>query len=152
MNRRLAFAVVAAQILLIVALVVLPLGMLWPVNGVVIGAALVLGVAGALLIILGVIGLGPAVTVSPIPREQAPLVTTGVYGVIRSPIYTGLMTAGFGFTLYGASVWHIVVWVVLVVLLSAKARWEERMLVARHPEYAAYGARVGRFLPRRGRL
>jgi len=75
-------------------------------------------------------------------------VTRGIYGFARHPIYTGLIVGGFGLTVFGASVWHIVVWVVLVVLLSAKSVWEERMLVAEHPDYPAYVARVGRFFPK----
>jgi protein-S-isoprenylcysteine O-methyltransferase Ste14 len=54
--------------------------------------------------------------------------------------------------LIGASAWHVVIWVALVGLLSAKARWEERMLVAEHPDYRSYGARVGRFVPGLGWL
>ncbi|WP_282597226.1 hypothetical protein [Cryobacterium sp. BB307] len=38
------------------------------------------------------------------------------------------------------------------MLLAVKARWEERMLAATHPDYPAYARRVGRFLPRIGRL
>jgi protein-S-isoprenylcysteine O-methyltransferase Ste14 len=112
----------------------------------------VLGVVGAILAVFGVTGLGPALTASPIPREHAPLVTRGVYGLVRNPIYSGLMTGGIGLALFGASAWHIAVWVSLVLLLSAKTRWEERMLVAEHPDYRGYAARVGRFVPGVGRL
>ncbi|HZK60249.1 MAG TPA: isoprenylcysteine carboxylmethyltransferase family protein [Cryobacterium sp.] len=152
MKRALAFGLVSAQFLLLAALILIPHGSLWPVNTVVIAASIALGVAGAILAVLGVTGLGPALTVSPIPREHAQLVTSGVYGLVRNPIYTGLMTGGLGFALFGASVWHIAAWVALALLLSAKTRWEERMLVAEHPDYAGYGARVGRFVPGVGRL
>ncbi|HSP75465.1 MAG TPA: methyltransferase [Cryobacterium sp.] len=152
MKRALAVALVSAQFLLLLALALLPHGPLWPVNLAVVVAAIVLALVGAVFAVLGVLGLGPALTASPIPREHAPLVTHGVYGLVRSPIYTGLMTGGVGLVLFGASVWHIAVWFTLVLLLSGKARWEERMLVAEHPDYAVYGARVGRFLPGVGRL
>ena len=152
MKRALAFGLVFAQFLLLAALILIPHGSLWPVNTVVIAASIALGVAGAILAVLGVTGLGPALTASPIPREHAQLVTSGVYGLVRNPIYTGLMTGGLGLALFGASVWHIAAWVALALLLSAKTRWEERMLVAEHPDYAGYGARVGRFVPGVGRL
>ncbi|MDJ0324853.1 methyltransferase [Cryobacterium sp. PH31-AA6] len=152
MKRALAFGLVSAQFVLLAALAVLPHGALWTVNAAVLAAAIVLGVGGALLAVLGVAGLGPALTASPIPREHAPLVTTGVFGLVRSPIYTGLMTGGLGLALFGGSLWHGVVWLALVLLLAGKARWEERMLLAEHPDYAGYGARVGRFLPGIGRL
>ncbi len=152
MKRALALGLVSAQFLLLTALIFLPHGSLWPVNAVVIAASIALGVAGAILAVLAVAGLGPALTPSPIPREHAPLVTSGVYGFVRHPIYTGLMTVGLGLALFGASVWHIAAWVTLVLVLSAKTRWEERMLVAEHPGYGGYGARVGRFVPGVGRL
>jgi protein-S-isoprenylcysteine O-methyltransferase Ste14 len=91
-------------------------------------------------------------TASPIPRKNAGLVTGGIYGVVRNPIYTGLLLAGLGLVVFGASLWHIVTWLALLALLAGKARWEERMLRARHPDFDAYAARVGRFVPGVGRL
>ncbi|TXN31953.1 methyltransferase family protein [Lacisediminihabitans profunda] len=152
MRRALAFGLVGAQFVLLAALVFVPHGTIWPVDGVVVAVAVVVVTAGMLLAVLGLVGLGPALTASPIPKENAPLVTGGVYAVVRNPIYTGLMAGGVGLVLLGASVWHIVVWVLLVVLLSSKTRWEERMLLAEHAEFAHYAARVGRFLPGIGRL
>ena len=152
MKRAIAIGLVFAQFLLLAGLVLLPHGSLWPVNAVVIGVAIVLGAVGVVLAVLGAMRLGPALTASPIPRESAQLVTTGVYGYVRNPMYTGLMVGGLGLALLGASVWHIVAWLALVLVLAGKARWEERMLVAAHPDYAGYAARVGRFLPGVGRL
>lgn len=152
MKRALAWGLVLAQFLLLAALVLLPHGSAWPVNALVIAVAVVLGAVGVILVVLGTIRLGSALTASPIPRERAQLVTGGVYDYVRNPMYTGLMTGGLGLALFGASLWHVVAWVALVLLLAGKARWEERMLVAAHPEYAGYAARVGRFLPGVGRL
>ena len=152
MKRALAFGLVSAQIVLLAVLAFVPHGTLWPVNAAVIAASIVLAVAGVILAMLGAIGLGPAFTPNPIPRENAPLATGGVYGLVRNPIYTGLMTGGLGLALFGASVWHVVAWVALVAVLSAKTRWEERMLLAKHPGFGEYAARVGRFVPGVGRL
>lgn len=152
MKRALALSLVAVQFLLLGALTFLPHGSLWSTNVGVIVVAIGGGLIGAVLAVLGVLGLGEALTASPIPRANAPLVTGGVYGLMRSPIYAGLMSIGVALVLVGASAWHIVAWVALVGLLSAKTRWEERMLVAEHPEYRSYGTRVGRFVPGVGRF
>jgi protein-S-isoprenylcysteine O-methyltransferase Ste14 len=152
MRRALAFGLVCAQFVLLAALVVVPHGTIWPVTGFTVAATVVLVAAGLLLAVLGLVGLGPALTASPIPKQNAPLVTGGVYAAVRNPIYTGLMVGGLGLALLGASVWHIAAWVLLVLLLSAKTRWEERMLLAEHAEFADYATRVGRFLPGIGRL
>ena len=152
MKRALAFGLVAAQIALLATLLLVPRGSLWPEYLLVFIVAILLVVAGAMLAVLGMVSLGPALTASPIPREHAPLATHGVYGYMRNPIYTGLIAVGLGLALLGASVWHLLAWVALVLLLAIKARWEERMLIAEHSDYAGYGARVGRFLPGVGRL
>lgn len=152
MKRAFAFGLVFVQLLLLAALIFLPQGALWTVGVATTAAAIALGAIGAILAILGVVGLGPALTASPIPREHARLVTGGVYGIVRNPIYTGLIVAGLGLALFGASAWHIASWVALVVLLSVKTRWEERMLATEHPGYGEYAARVGRFVPGMGRL
>ena len=152
MKRTVAWALVGAQFLLLGALAFLPHGSLWSMSFGITVAAIALGLVGVAFAVLGVIGLGPALTASPIPRENAPLVTAGVYGLMRSPIYAGLMTGGIALVLVGASAWHIVAWITLVGLLSMKTRWEERMLVAEHPDYRSYGTRVGRFVPGIGRL
>ncbi|MFT2816698.1 methyltransferase family protein [Leifsonia sp. A12D58] len=152
MRRALAFGLVVVQILLLVGLVLLPHGSIWPTNAFVVAAALVLIVVGVSLLIAGSGQLGSALTASPIPQKDAPLVTSGIYGFIRSPIYTGLITGGLGLTLLSGSLLHVFIWIALIGLLAIKARWEERMLIAQHPEYRLYGERVGRFIPGIGRL
>lgn len=151
MKRWLPWVLVGAQFVLLAGLVVVPRGALWPVGAVALIIAAVLIAAGLLLAILGVRGLGGALTASPVPKGGSSLVTSGVYGRVRHPIYTGLLTGGLGLVAIGASVWHLGLWVALLVLLSAKARWEERMLAAAHPDYAAYAGRTGRFVPGIGR-
>ncbi|MEO6200492.1 MAG: isoprenylcysteine carboxylmethyltransferase family protein [Cryobacterium sp.] len=152
MKRAVAVGLVSLQFLLLATLVFLPRGSLWPVGGGLLAASIAVGVSGVVIAVMGASGLGQALTASPIPREHATLVTSGVYGVVRNPIYTGLMTAGLGLVMFGASVWHILAWLALVLLLSVKTRWEERMLVTQHADYREYGARVGRFVPGLGRM
>ena len=152
MKRALAFILVVGQVLLLVVLLTAPHGTVWTVNGFVIATAVTLVVGGVALAVRGSTTLGPALTPSPIPRENTPLATDGVYSIVRNPIYTGLMAGGLGMVLIGASFLHILVWFALVGLLSGKARWEERMLVDEHPGYSEYAARVGRFLPGLGRI
>ena len=139
------------QLVLIVALVLEPFGGGWPRNTLVLVIAAVVIVAGLAIATWGIVGLGPALTASPIPKDEAKLVTHGIYGVVRNPIYTGLMITGSGLVVFGASWWHLATWVALIALLAIKARWEERMLGNAHPDFAAYAQRVGRFVPGVGR-
>jgi protein-S-isoprenylcysteine O-methyltransferase Ste14 len=90
------------------------------------------------------IGIGP---------EQTELVTGGLFGFCRNPIYLGLQVAlsAFSFLLLGYISLGLLV--LGAVLLHVQARLEEEHLLARHgTAYAEYRARVGRFLPFTGRV
>jgi protein-S-isoprenylcysteine O-methyltransferase Ste14 len=152
MKRAIAFLLVVVQVLLLAALLFLPHGTMWPVHGFVVATSAILIVGGIALAVRGSSTLGPALTPSPIPREDVPLATDGVYSMVRNPIYTGLMAGGLGLVLVGSSFTHVLTWLALVSLLSGKARWEERMLAQEYPSYLEYAARVGRFLPGLGRI
>lgn len=152
MKRALPYALVTLQFVLLGALVLVPRGALWPLGAIVMVSAAILILLGGAVAVLGVVGLGSALTASPVPKAGSSLVTTGIYSAIRHPIYTGLLVGGLGLVLFGASPWHIGLWFALLLLLAIKSRWEERMLLAEHPDYRDYGARSGRFLPGIGRL
>lgn len=147
-----AWALVGAQFVFLLLLGFMPWGSLWSqgIGTVVFGLVFVaLGVgiafaAGA--------GLGRTLTPSPVPKADGELVTTGVYGLVRHPIYSGLLLLGVGLVIIGASWLHVLAWVALLSVLMAKSRFEEWMLSARYPDYAAYAARVGRLVPGVGRL
>ncbi len=147
-----AWALVGAQFVFLILLGFLPWGSLWPreVATIVIGLALVaLGVGIALA---AGAGLGRTLTPSPIPKADGQLVTSGVYGLVRHPIYSGLLVLGLGLLVIGASVLHALAWVALMSVLMAKARLEERMLLDQYADYGAYAARVGRLVPGIGRM
>lgn len=78
--------------------------------------------------------------------------TSGLYGMTRHPVYTGIiaMLAGTALAL-GVGRWGPLT-VVVAVILVAKARAEERLLAASFPtEYGAYRQRVPMLVPRLGR-
>ncbi len=148
MKPSVAWALVGAQFGLIAGLVVLPPGNLWPRVVATFVIAGVLIVAGVLVAGAGGMRLGPALTPTPIPKDGAELVTTGVYRFVRHPIYTGVLLAALGLVLLGASAGHIVGWITLFVVLSIKASGEEAMLAKRHPGYEAYKKSTGRLIPK----
>lgn len=155
MKRVLPWLLVGLQFLflaLLALLVVVPHDRLWDSGPIVIAIAVALIIAGGVIAVLGVRGLGSSLTASPVPLTGSGLVTSGIYSRVRHPIYTGLLLGALGLVVLGASVWQIVGWFALLALLMVKSRWEERMLGAVHPGYAAYAATSGRFIPGVGRL
>lgn len=145
-----AWALVGAQFGLIVGLIVLPAGDLWPRGTVAAVFAGVLVVAGVGLAASAGLRLGPALTPLPIPKDGAHLVTTGLYRWVRHPIYTGVLLAGLGLVVWGASPAHFIGIAALYAVLFAKSVGEEKMLASRHDDYSAYATRTGRLLPKLG--
>ncbi len=139
---------VAAQAVLLVALVVLPRADHWPVptwlN--VIGYGL-MAVGFALVVVAG-LRLGPSLTPTPVPTEHGRLTTTGLYRISRHPIYTGVLAIVAGITVRSASYAVAAVGLLTVAFFTVKARWEEDRLRERYADYDAYAAATGRFLPR----
>ncbi len=140
-------ALVTAQFVLLIALVLVPRGVGWLAPlwlRVIAGAA---GVAGVLIMLLGGTALGRGLTAAPLPNAHAQLRTGGLYRFVRHPIYSGLLLMAGAIAVVSGSVARLVVFAALVGLINVKARWEERQLMRRFPGYAAYAARTPRFVP-----
>ena len=146
---RTARLLVAGQFLLIGILVLLPSRHDWPVPTALTVACTVATVLGLAVMVLGATGLGRGLTATPLPNAHAQLRTGGLYRYARHPIYSGLMLMMASITVASGSVLRLVTLVALVLLLNAKARWEETRLARRFEGYADYAARTPRFVPTR---
>ena len=104
-------------------------------------------VLGGLFTAAGFYSLGANLTVLPRPRENARLVETGAYRLVRHPIYSGIFSAALGWGMWLHSWLAIGYALILFMVLDAKARREERWLLEKFPEYAAYQKRVARLIP-----
>ena len=107
----------------------------------------ILVIAGLVVLGLGSLNLGPNMTVFPRPRENGTLVQTGIYGIVRHPIYSGLLLTTLGWSIYRASLPSLLLTLVLGILLDRKAHQEELWLQEKYPEYAAYRTRVHKLIP-----
>jgi protein-S-isoprenylcysteine O-methyltransferase Ste14 len=87
------------------------------------------------------------------PGERTELVTRGLFRFCRNPIYLGLQVALAAFCCLLPGYLSGGLLVLGAVLMQVQARLEEAHLLRQHrATYAAYCARVGRFLPFTGRL
>ena len=76
------------------------------------------------------------------------LVTSGLYGIIRHPSYLGLFVFTFGWGLAFRSGVGVIIAVLMLFVLLARIRAEERLLSETFgAEYDAYRARTWRLLP-----
>jgi protein-S-isoprenylcysteine O-methyltransferase Ste14 len=120
----------------------------WPVPGWLAAAGSAAVLAGGATLLVACLNLGRSLTPLPTPSRTATLRTGGLYGFVRHPIYSGLLTLVFGGAATSASVVKLVLAAALLVLLNRKAAWEEAMLRRRYPGYDDYARRTPRFLPR----
>lgn len=154
MNPRVAgWLFVVVQFALLVALAVLSAepGDAWPTPDPVLAASALCTLTGLFVVAVAALQLGRSLTATPMPNDRNELSQRGLYGVVRHPIYSGLLLVVIGLAIRSASWVTTLVSVVTIAFFDVKARWEERRLVERHPEYAAYRERVPRFVPRPGR-
>lgn len=110
------------------------------------GIALVLWVAGFVLLLLGRFGLGSSFRIGT-AKESTSLRTGGLYGVSRNPMYVGVYATVFASALYTMNplVWTLGAFVVAVHHRIVLAE-EEHLRTAFGGEYDEYCRRVGRYI------
>ena len=151
-DRRLtAWSLVAVQLALIAAIVLLPRRTDWPVPAWLAVASTAATWVGIVLMVIAGLGLGRGRTATPIPNAHARLRTGGLYRLVRHPIYTGLLLFAAGEVVASGSVAVAIAGVLLLSLVTAKARWEEARLRERFAGYDEYARRTPRFVPCRPR-
>ncbi len=143
---------VAAQMVLVCLVLVGP----WfgsgvgeaPWSWITAAAGILIGGAGLVLCVAGVLGLGRKnLTPFPRPKHDATLVEEGVYAVVRHPIYGGLSLAALGWALAWRSPVTLCLSLLLFLFFDIKSRREEQWLRQRFPRYAAYQYRVRKLIP-----
>lgn len=97
--------------------------------------------------ISGVLVLGKNRKSSPEPHPESKLTTTGIYSMVRHPLYLSLILFYTGWAFLWASIGGGVGTIVLALFLDRKARLEERLLQEKFPAYSEYMKRTARFIP-----
>jgi len=93
--------------------------------------------------------MGRSWSMAIVPGQKTDLVTTGLFGVVRHPIYSLGILLMVCTAIVVATLPMLVAAVAYIALLNYKARKEEEYLTSCHGEaYRGYCQRVGRFLPR----
>ncbi|MCT7949592.1 isoprenylcysteine carboxylmethyltransferase family protein [Ancylothrix sp. C2] len=109
--------------------------------------AVSLAIAGGILIIKALLDLGNNLTPLPQPKETNQLVQTGIYSIVRHPLYSGIIFLGLAFTIYHQSLTHLLGSLILFIFFDIKAKREENLLSQKHSDYPDYQKRVKKLLP-----
>lgn len=97
--------------------------------------------------VLGALQIRRYLTPLPYPVDHSRLVTSGVYGLVRHPLYSSQLFAALGWSLFTLSLSHLAILVLGFLFFDYKASKEELWLTERHPEYADYARRVRKLIP-----
>lgn len=139
---------VAVQAILLVALVLLPGADDWPTPDWLETLGFLTLLAGLAIVGISALGLGSALTATPVPTTRGELTVTGMYRFVRHPIYSGVLLVVVGLTVSSGSFLTLGVAIFTVLFFNVKARWEEARLREEYPNYPSYAARTPRFVPR----
>jgi protein-S-isoprenylcysteine O-methyltransferase Ste14 len=102
---------------------------------------------GGLIVAQGTMGESWRVGVD--ATERTSLVTTGMFSIVRNPIFTAMVALTVGLALLVPSVISVLAVALLLLSVELQTRAvEEPYLLDKHGQaYASYAGRVGRFLP-----
>lgn len=109
---------------------------------------LIFSILGFLIAVLSVLQLNKNLTVFPTPKTDSELITFGMYKFSRHPIYTGLILFTFGYAIFKASLFKVLIALVLLLLFYFKTNYEEQKLLQKFPNYKDYKKKVNRFFPK----
>lgn len=125
----------------------LPAGLLAWSAGARIGALWLLGLGALAMAALGAMQIRRFLTPLPYPVDHSELVTSGIYALVRHPLYGSQLIAALGWTLYTLSLAHLLLFALGFLFFDYKAGKEERWLTERHPDYPAYARRTHKLIP-----
>jgi protein-S-isoprenylcysteine O-methyltransferase Ste14 len=117
----------------------------WNTLGIILG--LLFGFIGGLLGLAGLFSLGTNITAVPHPKDDAQLVQSGAYRLVRHPIYSGIILAGIGFAFIVNGTLTFLYVLILFIFFDIKSRREEKWLARKFTDYAAYQKRVKKLIP-----
>ncbi|MHB8625100.1 MAG: methyltransferase family protein [Aggregatilineales bacterium] len=144
---------VIVQVILLVGIALVParIGnvLAWPES--LVGPTAVFGVGIGLIgvIIVGVsaVNLGGSLSVFPRPKDDSILTQSGLYGLVRHPMYLGVIMTALGWSLFRTSVLAVLLTFILIIFFDRKAAREEIWLAQKYPEYPDYRRRVRKLFP-----
>lgn len=102
----------------------------------------VMAVFGVVTGLLSTVRLGRQLVPQPTPVRGGRLIDSGVYGVVRHPIYLAVLMLIAGVVVRWLSIAGLVLLAIACVFFDRKSAYEETLLTATYPAYEAYRTRV----------
>ena len=144
---RVARLLVAAQFMLLGALFLLSILNVHKKVHSYLALELILAFVGVLLIIVASKNLKPSLKISPIPKQDAPLISIGIYKYVRHPMYLAVILIGFSLAGFVDSLAGWLLEGCLIVTLNVKATFEDALLLELHPEAFHFQMHTSKLIP-----
>ena len=85
--------------------------------------------------------------IQPKLREGSKLITTGIYALVRHPMYTSVIVMMLGFLVSTVIKMEIFLWLMLIMVLLLKAKKEESLWLEHDEAYKSYKKSTKLFIP-----
>ena len=105
-------------------------------------AGYTIAAAGAIIGVVSMLRLGRQLVPQPTPVRGGDLIESGIYGVVRHPIYLAVLLLIAGVVVRSLSLAGLAVLAVAVVFFDRKSAYEEVLLTRAYPQYEGYRSRV----------
>jgi protein-S-isoprenylcysteine O-methyltransferase Ste14 len=106
--------------------------------------ATVIMVSGTLITAAALLFLRRSFSITPEARQ---LVTSGMYSLVRHPMYLGEILGSLGMVLAAVSPFTVAIFTVFVLLQVRRMDYEERILEQAFPDYRLYKQQTPRLIP-----
>jgi protein-S-isoprenylcysteine O-methyltransferase Ste14 len=139
---------VIVQVILFALIALAPqISLSWTATWVFVLFGLLPFISGLVLLLASIFNLGKNLTPLPRPISDGQLVTTGVYGLVRHPMYLSITLVCLGFSLLTTNPIRLGLTGILFIFFDAKSRYEETWLKQKYPSYDDYRKRVKKLVP-----
>jgi len=110
---------------------------------------IVVAIVGIFATVYAQLDMGDSWRIGVDPGETTTLVRTGVFGWVRNPIFTAMITFGFGIALVTPNPVALAGFLLLVATIELQVRIveEPHLLTVHGDDYRSYLTNVGRFMP-----
>jgi len=85
--------------------------------------------------------------ITPMVKDGAHLVTSGIYKFVRHPMYLALIIAVIPLIVDYFTWFRGIIFLTLIVTLFAKIKYEEALLIISFPKYLDYQKKSWRLIP-----
>jgi protein-S-isoprenylcysteine O-methyltransferase Ste14 len=104
-------------------------------------------IMSVLVFLIAVVSFKQFITPNPVPRDEAKLVTNGIYAFIRHPMYLFGILITLGYSLYNSAYFTLILCFLFIIFFVYKIRFEEKHLMEKFPEYTSYRTITKKLIP-----